>query len=260
MWKTAMMMLIAISFVLAQRLEFEVASVKVNKNSGPMSAGPQRSGDLVTMRNTRLYTMIYYAFHLDGRYRLIADQQPQQWWDWYDIEAKAPVSTTEAEMKLMMQSLLEDRFKLKVHRETRELASYRLAVTKSGPKLKSGDSSVVPQVDGRPIAFRPGVCMQLAGRDGDHLICGGTTMEQFVSRLANSVNAPVVDETGLTGKYNFELIFTPPAARPDSNAPEVDPAPTLTDALQRDLGLKLEKGKAPVEVLVVDHVERPSAN
>jgi uncharacterized protein (TIGR03435 family) len=212
------------------------------------------------MHNTRLYTMIFYAYGLDARFRLIADQQPQQWWDWYDIDAKAPASATDAEMRLMMQSLLEDRFRLKVHREMRDMAAYRLIVAKGGSKLKSGDSAVVPQVDGRAIKFRPGIRLTPVGRDGDHLICGETTMAELARRLANSVGGPVVDEAGLAGKYSFELIFTSPKAGPDSNAPEVDPAPTLTDALQRDLGLKLEKGKAPVEVLVVDHVEKASAN
>jgi hypothetical protein len=74
-----LLMLTAIA--IAQRPEFEVASVKLNKNNGKYDAAPQRSGDLILMHNTRLYAMIFYAFHLTARYQLVADQKPQQWWD-----------------------------------------------------------------------------------------------------------------------------------------------------------------------------------
>lgn len=243
---------------LAQRPEFEVASVKLNKNNGDYGVVPQRSGDLVLWHNTRLYTMIWYAYHFNARFQLVADMKPQLWWDWFDVDAKTPASTTTDDLRLMVQSLLEDRFKLKLHRETREMDAYHLVIAKNGSKLRAPDEKGVDgKVDDRPVHMATGRCGNLAAHDGFHLICAGAEIKLLVGDLMQALGGPVVDETGLTGTYDFTLTYM----RTDGHtAPDAIPAPPVMEAIQADLGLKLVKGKAPVEVLVVDHVERPGEN
>jgi len=162
---------------------------------------------------------------------------------------------------LMMQAMLEDRFKLKVHRETREMVAYHMVVAKGGAKLLPPGSNFHPQqVDGKDMPLLPNRCVPALGRDGVHLVCRGGTMLALVTILKNQLSTPVVDETGLTGTYDFELIYDRPNRRADKPPPDdVVPAPQISEAI-KDLGLRLEKGKAPVEVLVVDHAEKPTAN
>ncbi len=244
----------------AQRPEFEVASVKLNKIVSPrFDTRPQRSGDLVTMHRTRLFTMIFYAYHLTGNFQLVGNQEAQPWWDWYDLDAKAPETTSEDQLRLMLQALLEDRFKLKVHRETRELPAYRLVLAKAGLKLKPEAAAFDFKVEGRSVPLREGSCLPLLSRDGVHLGCKGGTIAQLASILRADLRSPVVDETGLTGQYDFELVYQPPNASTQTLPDDLIPAPPIPEAIQ-SLGLRLEKGKAPVEVLVVDHVEKPGEN
>jgi uncharacterized protein (TIGR03435 family) len=261
MWKAAMMMLVAIPFGLAQRLEFEVASVKLNKEAAPTSDKPQRSGDLVTMINTDLYPLIVYAYHLEAAFELIADRKGSLWRDdYYDVRAKAPPGASEEQVRLMMQSLLEDRFKLKAHREERDSAVYRLVIAKGGPRLHPETFELKVEVNGREVPFRPGSCRTTVGRDGFHLIGMGATMDQLRRELESGLAAPVVDETGIKGKHNFEMIYEMPAWVGIQNHGDLTPPPPLAKAIESDLGLKLVKGTGRIEVLVIDHVERPSAN
>ena len=143
----------------------------------------------------------------------------------------------------MVQALLADRFKLATHTETRELPIYALMVTKGGAKL--GDTN-----DGGTVinSWR------------DHLeVQGSNSLALLAEVLADELGRPVVDRTGIAGRYHLILKWTPDdaasAAAPSSNAP-----PSIFTALQQQLGLKLESQKGPVQVLVVDHVEMPSAN
>ncbi|HVW08029.1 MAG TPA: M56 family metallopeptidase [Bryobacteraceae bacterium] len=112
----------------AQRPEFEVASVKRNVNNGQMDVTPRRSGDLIIMHNIQPYSVIYYAYHLQGSYQMVGYQRLPDGWNWYDIDARAGAGATEDQVRLMFQSLLEDRFKLKVRRETRDVPEYELVV------------------------------------------------------------------------------------------------------------------------------------
>jgi uncharacterized protein (TIGR03435 family) len=154
----------------------------------------------------------------------------------------------------MLQSLLAERFQLRMHRETKQLPVYSLTVAKSGPKLKSsGDSS---NVSG---GLRP----------GNGFLAGNQTGIPFLAQtLSQIVGRPILDRTNLTGKYDFELKWTPDQSSANSvvggalpQLPATDPdRPNIFTALQEQLGLKLDSSKGPVEVIVVDYMDRPSAN
>jgi uncharacterized protein (TIGR03435 family) len=164
----------------------------------------------------------------------------------YDIIAKADGPATEDEMKLMLRALLADRFKLSFHREGKELRSYVMTVAKSGHKLHESPS------DGKPSRQNSAIGSTVRA----------TTLKEFGDFLSGPLQTPVVDMTGLTGRYDFVLDFTP--YLPDGeHAMKTDYANTtgiIIAALQGELGLKLESRKESVDVLVIEHVEKPSEN
>jgi uncharacterized protein (TIGR03435 family) len=247
----------------AQRLEFEVASVRRNTANGPVDLGPRRSGDLVIMHNIQPYTAIYYAWHLHGNYQMVGYHRLPEGWNWYDIDARAGRPATDDEIRQMFQSLLEDRFKLQVHRETREIPEYELVLARGKPKLRPSDSQELMNVtiEERTFPTRPGRCGTSLWHDGAHMVCHSAPMDAIVAELSGHMHAPIVDRTGLAGTYDFHVRFIPENARPGvySSDPS-DPGATLPQALQEDLGFKLEKGKGPIEVLVIDHMEKPTEN
>ena len=237
---------------LAQRLEFEVASVKRNTTNGRMIIVPERSGDRVTIHNNQIGSVILYAYNLK-MFQVVGDLRLPDGWNWYDIEARVAGSPTDDQIRLMLQSLLEDRFKLKVHRESREMAVYKLVIAKNGSKLKSAVEGFAPTIDGKALPGKP-FCLDLGGVDGEHIIGKSATVAQLVSALSGPLEGPVVDGAGLQGTFDFDLVF-------ERRKPlDTDTAPPLPTALQEELGLKLERSKAPVEVLVIDHLEKPSEN
>lgn len=145
----------------------------------------------------------------------------------------------------MVQALLAERFKLVVHSETRELPIYHLVVAKGGPRLGATQS------DGTTINH---------GRD--HIeVQGADSLGLLAEELSKEVGRDVVNETGIQGRYDVKLRFTPDEGPAMLNGqPIPDPPPGLFTALQEQLGLKLEPAKGPVQVLVIDHIEMPSAN
>jgi uncharacterized protein (TIGR03435 family) len=174
----------------------------------------------------------------------------------YDILARSADSlsngpTVENDAKavrLRLQVLLTQRFKLEVHRETRELPEYALEVAKNGPKLSRDNAS------GLASNARSGIqrnCGQMTGTN--------TTMGNLSLMLSRQLDRPVVDRTGLTGNYNFNFAWTPETG-PCSGPPESSNAPSIFTALQEMLGLRLESIKGPVDSLIIDHAERPSEN
>jgi uncharacterized protein (TIGR03435 family) len=203
----------------------------------------------------------------------------------FEIDARIDSATVEqlgktdaAGQKLahqkMLQSLLTDRFMLTVHRESKELPIYTLVVAKNGSKLheaKPGDdyANGLKTATGRPV-----VPHMLYMRLGGGRISGqGVPLEYLVQQLSSQFGLPVQDKTGLTDSYDFTLEWTPERPRPPlvddpGNTPEQDqleaePAPigaSLSTALEEQLGLKLEVQKGPVEMLVIDDVERPTGN
>jgi uncharacterized protein (TIGR03435 family) len=238
----------------AQRPQFEVASVKPNTPNSPFDLTPRRSGDRIIMHG-ELGPMVAYAYHVEPGYPLEGDLSLPDGWNWYDIDAKVAGSPSDDEIRLMFQTLLEERFKLKGHRETKEVPVYTLTQTRKGPKLKQRTEGAPPQrIIGRVLP--DGIVGNFSRREDPHHIVGRKApMARLASYLTRMLQVPVMDQTGLAGDFDFELTWEsddPPLAPPD---------PALVAAvLQEQLGLKLEKRKRSVEILVVDHVEKPSEN
>jgi uncharacterized protein (TIGR03435 family) len=179
--------------------------------------------------------------------------------DRYDIVATPDRegTPTAEQVRIMVRKLLADRFQLKFHHDKRELSAFVLTVGKDGPKLRPA----------QPNGNLHGIGMQPA-KTGTLLFANNAPITAFTSFLQSLVfDRPVVDQTGLTGRYDLTVTFTPDDSlfngrplgfpKPDEG---VEPAPGLFDAIQQQLGLKLTKEKAQVDVLAIDHVERTSAN
>ncbi|HEV1284485.1 MAG TPA: TIGR03435 family protein [Bryobacteraceae bacterium] len=215
---------------------FEVASLKPN-DSGPGHSDVDVDGNLLRMKNVTLKACIVWAFRTTD-----AQVSGPSWLESerFDIVAKAESGSPQP---AMLQAVLADRFKLAVHRETREQTLCELVVAKNGPKLKKVD----PGED------------DTTSRRG-HLTATRVSMPALARFLAGPnirLGRPVVDKTGLDGVFDFTLDWTL-----DSDAEKSpDHPPSIFVALQEQLGLKLEARKGPVEVLIVDHVEKvPTEN
>jgi uncharacterized protein (TIGR03435 family) len=240
---------------------FEVVSVRVIPGTqgvpNGFSMNPRRSGGRLSWV-TNLELLLRYAFHLPGWRIVRADKDDS----FYAIEATTDASATEEQVRLMLQRMLADRFQFAAHRETKEHQGYSLIVAKSGSKLK--DASALTEAPPLPgifsgkdaSAFEGRVLISREGKGTSALTGRGVSMSQLANTLSESLDAFVVDRTGMTGKYYFSFKFISlNGAVDDSDGPA-----SLFTALQDEIGLKLEKQKGPVEFLVVDHVEKPSEN
>lgn len=236
------------------RPSFEVASIKVNKAYMVTDPAPRRSGDRVWMHNASLGMFVDYAYSVGNSVYQIAGKDLLDPDTDYDIDAIAPGAVSDADLRLMFQTLLEDRFKLKVHWETRELAGYDLVIARGGSKMKPTSPDNKITVDGH--LFPTGTSqLYIAADRVAHLIGKGSPMEKLIYQLTGRVRTPIRDRTGLTGTFDYNVTFVQNPTQADANS-----APMIATAIQEDLGLKLEKAKIPVEVLVIDHVEKPTAN
>jgi len=198
----------------------------------------------------------------------------------YQIAAKVPAGSTKEDIKFMWQRFLEDRFKVKVHRETREMPIYELVVGKGGFKgkkwadRKPDDPAEVPNELGTPPKrdkdgfpnIPAGQTMGSFTGGTAHFVAPAGTMKQLAQMLEGRLSIgggtrrPVVDLTGLTGKYDIKLTWSPAADSPQAgnDAPE---GQSMLEALETQLGLKIRQGKANLEMLVVDHIEKvPTEN
>jgi uncharacterized protein (TIGR03435 family) len=233
---------------------FEVATIKP---SDPNKQGRVLTvqGDRMVTRNTSLSYLITFAY----------DLHPKQisggpaWLDSekYDINAKPDVEGQPSvdQLKAMLQKLLTDRFKLTFHKEKKELAAYAITVGKTGPKLTKSEA------DPNDL---PGI-----GRSRLGLTARNTSIAFLAGFMQTWIlDRPVVDQTGLAGKFDFTLNWTPDASQTGGGGGQTaqpaadDPAalPDLFTAIVAQLGLKLESARIPVEVLVIDKVEKPSDN
>lgn len=194
----------------------------------------------------------------------------------FDIEAKYPAGATKDQVPEMLQSLLRDRFKLQLHRDTKEHAVYALVVGKSGPKLRATEVKASDYPDSpsrRPGTPVRGDIQIMGSPSGIHLTGPAVTLSKLSDTLSGFTDKPVVDQTGLQGEYDIDLVFVPdnmqlmpggPAGPrhgldggPDTHS---EPRVTIFDALQQ-YGLKLESRKASMTTLIVDHLEKnPTAN
>jgi len=260
---------------------FEVASVKENRSGdtrAPMRTFP---GGRFEATNVLLRFLIAEAFmdpqpvHLSSR--ILGGPE------WigstrYDIIAKASSDFQMSpdgpprELLLMLQSLLQDRFKVTAHRETRDLPIYELVVARADRKLGPQLQQSMSDCDGPPPPRQPNEPPPCGAMRGPaRVMAGGIPMRRFAEMLtailavgagANADGRLVVDKTGLIGRFAFNLTWTPeqiPDAAPPPGIPPIDPnGPSLFTALQEQLGLKLESTRGPVEVLVIDSVNHPT--
>jgi len=193
----------------------------------------------------------------------------------YQISAKVPAGSTKEDVKLMWQHLLEDRFKVKVHRETREIPVYELVVGKGGLKEKEwvdrkpDDPAEVPNEPGTPpkrdkdgFPIVPaGQTMGFFSGGSAHFVAPAGTMKQLAQMLEGRLSIgggtprPVVDATGLTGKYDIKLTWSPAADNPQAGK-EAPEGQSMLEALESQLGLKIRPAKANVEMLIVDRIEK----
>ena len=232
---------------------FEVASVKLNK-SGVRGGSLEfsKGGERFTAINMPFGALILVAYNITVRQ---LSDPPEFVSEKYDVVAKAEHPVHSEEMLRMLQALLADRFKLVVRRETREVPVYALTLARGGPKLQPTASPGNPATVPRTPAHASGNEV----RSG-HVAFQAESMPDFawaLTRMAGIGDRIVVDETGLRDRYDFELKFGRDHLGTE-NVPSQDPS--IFSALQEQLGLKLESKKAPVEFLIIDHVERPSEN
>ncbi len=272
------------------KMAFEVASVKRSEagrgyaGNFPLTLGSNfaKVGSLMSV-DMPLRPLIGFAYKLSaGQTHFFISGLPD-WVDseWFDVEARAPVSDpTKDQFRLMMQSLLASRFKLAMHEEERQIPIYAMVLTKAGrtgPQLRPHVDDAKCGGEGRadappaPAEFASLPCgmtllgisnipgrVRGGGRDVDlDYIAAFLTGTGF---RGTAPDRPVVNETGLSGNYDFAIEFVPDAsALPNGVAPDPN-GPSFPEALEDQLGLKLKAEKASVGVLVVDHIEEPSPN
>ena len=237
----------------AQNAAFEVADVKPNQSGEVRMAIDIQPGGRVTMRNVPMKVLIVFAYRL----RPEAVASGPSWIDTerYDIIAKAPETSKPDDVRVMMRTLLADQFKLAVHAEQRPMPAYALLPGKSGSRLQPSDPALLSGQRCVPGEAAPGQRRV----ECKHVTAG--FLADYLQELApRDFTVPVVDQTGLTGVYDFKLEWMP-RARPsaaDGAAPDpsVEAGPSIFDAVEVQLGLKLESRKLPLPVIVVDHIER----
>jgi uncharacterized protein (TIGR03435 family) len=223
---------------------FAVATVKPHDPDSSRQ-GFNAHGDHFTIQSQTVATLVLFAYSIHPRQ--IVDAPDWALGDRYDIDGK---TDTEGEPNLrqqqeMIQKLLADRFQLHFHRDKRELAVYAIRIAKGGPKL---NPTVNP--DAQPN--------QHGNNRGTELtqFYTSTAISDFVLAMQFFLDRPLVDQTGLAGRYDFKIVYTPDELR----TADTNNAPGIFTAIQEQLGLKLEPVKAPCDVFVIDSVERPSAN
>lgn len=297
------------------KLEFEVASIKpaapqepgrpirIGAAGGPGTTDPGQ----LKYSNASLQMLIMQAYNVK-RFQVTAP-------DWmnsaqFDIVAKVPPGASKEDVRVMLQNLLAERFQMKVHMEKKEMQAYALVAAKGGVKLKPSENATPgelpaafngppapPKMDRNGFPMLPpnmsGGALMMFNGSQMRMTASKRTMANICDFLSGQLSKPVVDQTGLTGTYDFNLEFAPdgplmgpggaampppPPPPPGATAGMVvgvpggaapggpppgagDPAPTLLGAVQDQLGLKLEPKKLPVDIVVVDHAEKtPTEN
>jgi uncharacterized protein (TIGR03435 family) len=277
------------------RLEFEVASVKpaapptdgrirIAMAGGPGSPDPGRINfEFVNLRQvlTRAYGV--KSYQISGPDWLDSER--------FNITAKVPAGTTKEQFLVMLQNLVIDRFQMTMHREKKDLPAFALVVAKGGVKMKVAaeetappEAASGPPPNGRPVIGKDGfpefpkgagqgrvAMMMMPGRM--RMVGNGQPVSRLAETLEQQLDRAVVDQTELTGKYDFSLTFEPEQNRMmgslplgmgrgpggeggPPNAPDAEPAPNIFTAVQEQLGLKLEPRKIMADLIVIDHLEK----
>ena len=223
---------------------FAVATIKPH-DPASHNMGFDATGDRFTIRNQSVTSLMMFAYSINKHQ--VIDLPAWAETTSYDVEGKTdtPGEPNLRQLQEMIQNLLADRFQLKLHREQRELPVYAIQIAKGGPKLKSAANP-----DAEPDQQGNGHGTEMSQT------YTSASMADFKLGMQFFLDRPIVDQTGLTGKYDFTFHYTADEARTtDPNAP-----PGLFNAVQEQLGLKFEPTKAMTDVFVIDHVEPPSAN
>jgi uncharacterized protein (TIGR03435 family) len=266
-------------------IRFEVATVKSAADGSPRGWSIHRPAGRFTATNATLRSLLLNAYGPKD-YLL----QTPGWMEneRYDLQAKVPAGATKEQVDVMLQNLLTERFKIQLHREQREFPIYNLVMAKANPNLR--ESAPMPQTpqsqpqaqlsiqemmarrgpqakdkDGFPIVSQSGSWSSTSSDGSIKITAKGVTMEDWAKGLSRQVGHDVYNKTGLTGKYDFRLEYAddgilargvlPPV--PGAAPKESDPSgPTIFKALHDQLGLKLESGKAPMQVVVIDKAEK----
>jgi uncharacterized protein (TIGR03435 family) len=260
---------------LSQTPTFEVASVKRSPPPPPGARvffGPARGGpgtpdpSQITWTYARLRDLLMTAYdvkeyQINGPGWLSGER--------YDIVAKVPEHSTSDQVRMMWQNLLAERFGVRLHHELKEFQVEELVIAKGGSKLKETTLDAAALLDPGPPAFDknralagPGYVTTFNMINGEaHTVAQGQPLSKLTTMLGNTLRRPVIDKTGLTGKYDFSLDFRidlpaigPAAPTPADNAP--DPGPDITAAVEQQLGLRLVAGKAMLDVLVIDKADK----
>jgi uncharacterized protein (TIGR03435 family) len=246
---------------------FEVATIKPNNTGASSMQRFTVNGRIFTVIAGSLVDLMGFAYGIQAKQIVNGPDWVNS--DRFDISATIiPEGTPNAEqVRVMLRKLLAERFAFKTHNEKRDMSAYVLSVAKSGPKLNPTQrSGPLPGFGMRPSSNPSGVT----------LVAANAPLDEFRTFLQTQIlDRPVVDHTGLTGRYDFQLTFTPddsqfhghppkpPATSADSGATtptNVETAPDIAQAFEQQLGLKFSAEKTAVDVIAIDHVEKPSAN
>jgi uncharacterized protein (TIGR03435 family) len=237
--------LVSVLFISAAAAQpvFDVASIHASQlgkgGEGSRRENIQASPGSLNMRNVTLKSSIRWAYHV-MEYQVTGP-------DWlnferYDIVAKASGPAAEDQLRLMLQALLADRFKLTLHRETKDLQAYVMVAAKGGIKFHESQDSGEPAIE--------------RDKSMTAVHFKRVPASQVVEMLSNVLHAPVINNTGLTGYYDATIdIAKYMQDRPASDSP-ADIVPILITGLEQELGLKLESKKMPLDLLIIDHAEK----
>lgn len=284
------LLLSAVASAQLQPKQFDVASIRESKSADkpytnfPMNPGPQynNEGNLLVARNIPLLQLLVFAYtHSMYQIQALRESLP----DWarytrYDVQARAEGRPTKDEMREMVRSLLNERFHIKEHTEAREMLVFRLVQIhpgKFGPNITASRIDEPPCAAFGPYAGAPvptitgglpefcGILLMLPQMKNDEFQLAGrkltmTDLARGIEAATNTrVERPILDGTGFSGTFDVTLHFTP--ENPDPEHADQNPVGLpLDEALRDQLGLKLQPGKGPVEVVVLDHIEKPTEN
>jgi uncharacterized protein (TIGR03435 family) len=235
-----------VACVQAQSPSFDVASIRPSANEVKFEhdGRTETTPGTLRMQDVSLQTCIKWAYGVQDSQISGPDWIDS---DKFDIVAKAGGPASQEQMKLMMRTLLSDRFKLSFHRQSKELKAFVIKIAKGGAKVH-------PAAEPDAMPFRQ--------NSANGSVVRSMTIQDFGDFLAEPLHMPVIDQTGLKGKYDFTLDFTPYLPDPTHNMDATRPDTTsiVMVAMEAELGLKLSTEKTSVVVMVIDHAEKPSPN